>query len=342
MGHAFNIRLKDSALHGYAQKYCFLNGPNAELNRLLLTTLSASTVQLSEERDSHRMTFLNSDEQGRIEDELFGDLNVPDELGIRSKRQQLIRSLGWKVAAIPRHAKDVLVLGSSTCREAILIRHWLPKARIVCVDFEDARLPNIEQLLDVRFHQADFNSVLEDSPSAFDVVFSNHVLEHLFEPQRTLRLAKQALRTDGALVSALPLDGQPSTPFSDVLDSQELHPLDLCTVDVAHAWKTNVSELLSTLYAAGFSSTEFRGRDKYFSVADRQFTDRKAFDRRARRGLLLNRMLFGSTRAALKLVFRRDVPRAVSRLVFGTEHRVWFGSNRLKNDFSIECLLVAR
>lgn len=343
MACSFNIRLPDPRLHAYAQKYCFLNGPNPELNRFLRQAVLDSTVPLAEERDAARIEFLSLDAQRQIEEELRAQLHVPREFTLSDAVVgEWIRNLGWKVAAIPRSARSVLVLGSATCREALFIRHRLPQARIVCADFEDSRLDNVERALNVEFRHGDFNDLLAEHVGSFDVVFSNHVLEHLFDPGRTLRLARRALTPEGCLVSALPLDGQLKTPFSQVLNARTLHPLDVYTVDVAHAWKTNVSELLRELRAAGFTEFALTGRDKYYSVADRVCADRRAFERRARIGLFWNRALFGSARAVLKRVFPAEVPRLVMKLAFGVEQRVWFGANRLKNEFSIECLVVAR
>ena len=68
---------------------------------------------------------------------------------------------------------------------------------------------------------------------------------------------------------------------------------------------------------------------------------RTAFERRTRLGLFLNRALFGTARGVLKRVFPADVPPLLLKTVFGIEHRVWFGSNRLKNECSVECLVQA-
>jgi hypothetical protein len=51
--------------------------------------------------------------------------------------------------------------------------------------------------------------------------------------------------------------------------------------------------------------------------------------------------VFGSVRRGLERIYLRDLPRFVMKAMFGIEHRVWFGSNRLKNDFSLESLVVA-
>jgi SAM-dependent methyltransferase len=342
MGRAFNIRLPDASVHGYAQKYCFLNGPDPELNRALRELVPRVVVELSEEKDADRIEFLGVEEQARIERELMDSLHLPPELGLNeSTRRDWIRDLGWKVRAIPATARDVLVLGSASCREAVLIRRRLPQARIVCADFADARIPNIEEALDVRFLQGDFHELLAARPVSFDAIFSNHVLEHLFDPDRTLRLVQRALRPGGRMVAALPLDGQLSAPFNLPLHRHRLHPFDMCEVDVAHGWKTNVTDLAQHLRAAGFSEQTFLGRDRYFSVARRAFPNRAAFERRARKGIFLNRLVFGSTRGALKRVFPGEVPPLVLKAVFGIEHRTWFGFNRLKNEFSVECLVTA-
>lgn len=240
---------------------------------------------------------------------------------------------GGEQASIPRDARSVLIRESAACREAIFVRHRLPAARIVCTDFEDARLPNVEAALDIEFHAGDFNALLAANEGHFDVVFSNHVLEHLFDPERTLKLTTRALAAEGRMIAALALDAQPSMPFSSVLDADDLHPLDLCMVDVAHACKTNVSAILEALEAADYRDAQFSTRDRVFSVAERQFQNRSAFERRAKLGMRLNRALFASTRGGLKRVFPRQVPRLVLKAVFGIEKRVWFGSNRLKNDF---------
>jgi SAM-dependent methyltransferase len=341
MPHAYNIRLKDAAVHGYAQRHCFLNGPDPALNRRLLAEVLESRVRLGEEQDASDIRMISLKEQVAAE-HAFSGMRVPRELGLDLQTVAAwTKNLAWKVHAIPTAARSVLVLGSASGREALFIRHRLPAARIVCADFEDARLPHVEQALGIEFHHGDFNDVLRSSSGSFDVVFSNHVLEHLFEPDKTLALARAALSTSGRFIAALPLDGQPRAPFSDALACDALHPLDMCTIDVAHAWKTNVTELLKALRAAGFDEVELRGRDRYFSVAGRQFSSQDAFYQRARLGLTLNRAVFGTARGLLKRAFPGDVPPLVLKAMFGIEHRFWFGSNRLKNEFSVECLATA-
>jgi ubiquinone/menaquinone biosynthesis C-methylase UbiE len=343
VGHAFNIRLQDPSVHAYAQKHCFLNGPDLALNRALLRDVLQSRVELPEERDAHRIAFTSLAAQRRIAREFEAELQVPPDLGLRSATVRAwIENLGWKVRAIPRTAKHVLVLGSASCREALLIRQHLPEAEITCSDFEDGRLPNVERALGIDFVQGDFHELLAARAQSVDCVFSNHVLEHLFDPDRTLAAIKRALRPAGCMVAALPLDGQSRTPFSSVLSREAFHALDLCTVDVAHAWKTNVSALSRSLKAAGFDQIAFSGRDQHYSVSERVFARRSAFERRTRLGLLLNRALFESVRYLLKKAFPEDVPPFLLKAVFGIEHRVWFGSNRLKNECSVECLVVAR
>jgi SAM-dependent methyltransferase len=342
IGHAFNIRLEDPSVHAYAQKHCFLNGPDQTLNRRLLQAVLRSRVELLEEHDAHRIAFTSLTAQRRIVREFEAQLRVPPELGLTPATVRAwIENLGWKVRAIPLSAKRVLVLGSASCREALLIRHHLPDAEIVCADFVDSRLPNVERALGIDFVLGDFHDLLERYPESVDCVFSNHVLEHLFNPDRTLAAIRRSLRPSGCMVAALPLDGQSRTPFSAVLNGDHFHALDLCTVDVAHAWKTNVTALSSSLLAAGFGQIAFSGRDQHYSVSERLFARRSKFERRTQLGVLLNRALFGTARSALKRLFPNDVPPLLLKAVFGVEHRVWFGSNRLKNECSIECLVQA-
>lgn len=59
MPHAFNIRLDDARVHAYAQRYCFLNRPDVELNARLREVVIASTRALPEERDASRIEFVS-------------------------------------------------------------------------------------------------------------------------------------------------------------------------------------------------------------------------------------------------------------------------------------------
>jgi SAM-dependent methyltransferase len=101
--------------------------------------------------------------------------------------------------------RSVLVIGSATCREVIFIRHRWPTKRILCADFEGASLPNIESALEIEFGARNFNARLADNGGQFDVVFSSHVLEHLFDPNRTSGLARRGLTPNGQLIAAVPL-----------------------------------------------------------------------------------------------------------------------------------------
>lgn len=339
---ALNIKLSCKDLYPYAQKYCFLNGPNSELNAQLRKMVRNEIVQLEPEMNADSINYIGLKKQADIEKYLEKNLKVPKDLFIRSDIiTSWIKHYGWKLHLVKNHCENVLVIGSASCKEAIFLRHYLPNANITCIDFENAVIPNIEASLNIDFIQGDFDDLLMKSVNQFDLIFANHVLEHFYHPIVTLGYIRQALRQGGQLIAALPLLGQTEVPFNGKLDAKQLHPVDFCILDIAHAWKTNVTDLQQHLTKSGFIKSVFFVREGFFSTGN-FFKDKNSFYKKANLGYQLNMIILNPIRYMVKTIFPKDdVPNIILKIIFGIENRLWFGSNRLINNFSQECLVIA-
>jgi SAM-dependent methyltransferase len=90
---------------------------------------------------------------------------------------------------------DVLDLG---CGSGEIAAHLSSDCRMGCADAEDQRTHG----LDLPFHTAD--AVLPFPDASFDVVLSNHVIEHTQDPAAHLREIRRILKPEGVAYLATP------------------------------------------------------------------------------------------------------------------------------------------
>lgn len=106
------------------------------------------------------------------------------------------------LSRVPRAVRRVLDLG---CGSGALGRRI--KERISCevvgVTNSESEASIAARHLD-RVLVRDLNAFEPQEVGAFDCVIGSHVLEHLYEPERLLKLLHQSLSTDGELIIALP------------------------------------------------------------------------------------------------------------------------------------------
>ncbi len=194
----------------------------------------------------------------------------------------------------------------------------------------------------VTYEIANFVDTVATESRQYDAIFSNHVIEHLFNPDETLRQLRQWLAPGGVLVSALPLDADPDRPFVGemlqlISKRESVSLLELDRIDLGHPWKTNLADLLHTLGAAGYVDVKMFERPDHLSRLCPG--DRDEIQQRRKTGEILCRAVFGPLRALLRLV--PGAPFWTRKLQFALESRVWFGHHRLKNLLAPEVLLVA-
>jgi SAM-dependent methyltransferase len=181
--------------------------------------------------------------------------------------------------------KNVLVIGCGKGEELLFLCAVLTQARITALDYRDELSPALKQATGVRLIVGNMNEILPRLGQEFDLICSNHTLEHLYKPAETLAKLVSVLRPEGALISTLPMDGMSSNRFltdvRKVVDRKNSHPLDVVYLDAGHPWKTNPVDLVATLLEAGFESPRLYQREQHLSrVAN-------GGERQLRRGLAL-------------------------------------------------------
>lgn len=327
----------DPLLRAYIQQYPFLTGPDENANRRALMAIrggirvSKSTHEASVRRPASESLALTPPENQRA-GALLRSIGLSD-----AQARSAEHDFAWRVSPVPSATQSILCLGSGEGDELVFLRAKAPHARIVVLDYVQKLRPGLLTAVSAEFIQCDMVSELASHPHQFDLVFSNHTLEHMFDPDQILALIHKRLRQGGMIVSGLPLDGDASVPLQQSIAdicaaASRLHAIDLGVFDAGHPWKTNAADLTKTLFAAGFSNIDILQRDEspYRSAPHR---DKRAATPRVLLGTAYA-MIFKTARSALKLLYPEHVPHRIRRLLVALERRVPFGANRLKNTYA--------
>lgn len=334
---ALRTAITDPELRSYVQQYPFLTGPDELANARALSALRTG-IRISRCKDDgevHRKpheTLSLTQAQNTAACDMLRATGMP-EAQIRDTQHDF----GWRVSQVPSDAALILCLGSGAGDELAFLRAKAPAARIVVMDYVQKIREGLLQAVNAEFIQCDLVHELSAQTTQYDIVFSNHTLEHMFDPDQVLNLIYQRLRVGGMIVSGLPLDGDSSVPLHAAIvkiseKASELHAIDLGMFDAGHPWKTNAADLKNSLINAGFSDIEIFQRSE---APYRSQLDDDRLSRLPRKLLVLTHAaIFQTTRFLLKLLFPHTPPMQFCKLLVAIERRVPFGANKLKNRYS--------
>jgi SAM-dependent methyltransferase len=347
---AFEMLIEEPAMRAYLQRYPFAMGPDREMNSRGLEAirrcfaLRAKSSDVSVQSDAAAVVRFMPEET-KLPKEILSRVHaLMDEAGVpNEKRANLIDDFGWEAKLIPPGSRDVLIVGCGGGMELLFLRAMLPDAKLTAVDYGDSLTPELKKATAVRFYPGDLNEILYSFEPEFDLVFSNHTLEHLYSPDQMLATLFGLLQEDGALISTLPMDAMEGSPFLDkvaeIAKRREFHPIDAVYLDAGHPWKTNPADLRATLLGAGFAKVEMYQQAEHLSRFIAAPQDK--FHQRKNVGLKLHALFFGVPRAIARTLFGSP-PAILVRVLLAVERRVWFGANMLKNLYTEEACVVAR
>ncbi|MBW4038688.1 MAG: class I SAM-dependent methyltransferase [Acidobacteria bacterium] len=300
---AIQIHLDNPKLQAYLQRYPFAQGPDPEMNQLGRSAIAKGVKFRPTAPNTktcllkHEQTLLAAAEQSRAES-LLDQIAIPD-----NEKRMYFDDFEWETNFVPRETKSVLVIGCGNGIELIFLRAVLPNARIMAIDYHDARLPKLGSTVGMQFLQGDICEHLASFDRSYDLIFSNHTLEHLYDPDEMLAIFARLLLPGGCLLSTLPMAGKAGTPFlpkvhrfaaqHDGNNEPRIHPLDLVYFDSGHPWKTNPDDLSSTVKRAGFKDVKIFQRENHISRPARLSPSQYHLKRRAL--VSMNRACIGPT-----------------------------------------------
>lgn len=342
---AYQMRIVDTDLQAYLQRWPFGTGPDPARN-LAGCEAIRKTLQVRQTGNTRPKVVLLSAEQARLQvqesqrlHDIFRILKFDE-----TRQRTLNNDFAWEANLVPRSARKVLVIGCGDGMELLFLRAVLPEASITAIDYHDSLTPEVKATVALAFLEGDFDQHLHSLAGDYDLIFSNHTLEHFYTPDERIQTLHGLLAPGGSLISTLPVDANPGSPFLNKVErmmtaAKRFHPLDLVFLDAGHPWKTNPVDLNRTLHDAGFSHVRIYQRAQHLSrfVAG----GRLRLETGKRVGLALHALFFGIPRTLAKLLLVEKALTGICRIQLALERRVWFGSNNLKNRYTEEVSIRA-
>lgn len=341
---ALQISIHDPEIQAYLQRYPFIGGPDREMNARAYDAVNSSLSLRPIGRPC--VPVMLKPEQTRLaKDELAVLFRMLADMKLTERRRSIhLNDFGWETNLVPRTAKEVLVIGCGDGVELVFLRAILPQARITAIDYHDSLLPGVKDTVGVDFLEGDMNLHLKSLTNSYDLIFSNHTMEHSYAPDELLATLISLMRPGGTFMAVLPMAGMEGTPFLSKLHrfstASRLHPLDMIFVDAGHPWKTHPQDLRRTLEDAGLTSVILYQRTNHLSRPLAASPARFEIGKRV--WITWNTIMFEAWRKLIKLVFPGQVPRKLLKLYFGIERRFVFGTNRLMNRYAQEALAMGR
>ena len=343
---AYQMSVTDATVQIYMQRYPFATGPDAAMNTRCLAEMAqhlrkrddgggGTDMEESVVRLAAKDCVLPGDVMERLT-ALLDAANIP--VGMRA---HLIDDFGWDALLVPQASRKVLVIGCGDGIELLFLRAMLPRAELTALDYKERLTAEIKVATGVRFFDGDWNTILDAFEEKFDLVFSNHTLEHLYEPDRLLQRLCDMMEAGGTLLSTLPMDAEEGVPFEKkvlrLAAKGKVHASDVVYLDLGHPWKTNPADLRRTLMRAGFGTVELYQRTGHLSRSIAASNTRLRAQQKL--GSVLHTLVFGVPHAICRAVPK---PGILLRVLLAAERRVWFGANNLKNRYTPEICAVAR
>ncbi len=342
-GCGYQIEISDSSLQAFLQEWPFLSSPDAEKNKTAAQAVLNGLHQ-REEGVEPRRVLLSQKRSTLSEEEMTTVLGHFDSLQLdKALQRRLIDDFAWEANMVPRGAKNVLVVGCGNGIEMIFLRVLLPEARFTAVNYVDCMAPAVKEIVKTTLYTGDMHSHFESLEGGYDLVTSNHTLEHMYVPDKTLSALFRLLAPGGVLISTLPMDGTSASPFVERIrraaETKKIHPVDFVFLDAGHPWKTNPADLNHTLLATGFSDVTLYQRAGKITRQSAGSKLKLAWEKRI--GLLLHTALFWLPHAFGQLLPAGKLQTFLTRALYSIERRFWFGSNSLKNRYTEETLFYA-
>jgi 2-polyprenyl-3-methyl-5-hydroxy-6-metoxy-1,4-benzoquinol methylase len=339
------LSINDSSLHKFLQKYPHLNGNDQVIRKTILGSARDSIVVRNADLDVEITRLDRRDVVWWTDEEDRARKALRDRGLTEQAANTLWEDFSWKMQAVPKDARRILSIGCGGGAELFFLRLRAPHATIRAIDWGDSLAPAFRDVEGVSFSVRNLTNIDEFEERGFDVIFSNHVIEHMYAPDASLASLRKLLAPGGALVSAMPLDGQGDVAFKDAImkiakSRQEVGATDCFIINFGHPWKTTFSDLDQTLRAAGYVDVDFFQRQwsipRSLPYSDSQLKKKVASAK------ALNGAIFRPVHNAVKALFGVSPPLFVTRLMEALERRTPFGTSRIYSDLTMETLFVAR
>lgn len=339
------IKVTDPKLRAYMQQYPFLTGPDEALNLRSFEAVKENIhIKIDEELAGiYQMPHKEFDMDASIS---AAALEILNSVGLsKSAAKNAEHDFAWRIWGLPYEATSILCIGIGEGHELAFLKAKAPKAKIVAIEYIDKVLPGLLDLTGTEMRCGDMVSLLSSATEKFDVIFSNHTLEHLYDPEVVINLMIKRLSSNGVFIAGMPLDGQKNgILYHDVLEicktPKNLHLLDMGLLDAGHPWKTNSNGLTVCLMRAGLRDVKIYQRQDVPNRTKRGIRSPNNFNAIFHEGIY--KLIFGTYKMVMKMIWPKNSPLSIRKIQFAIERRLPFGANRLRGRCAPDIVVVGK
>lgn len=196
----------------YMQRYWKLNGPDEKFNQSLRKKLRERNTWL-----------IYNVEPVKVDVKWEDDTEIPRRPpawyipGRDYSLDEQYPLLAWSIMKVPKGKSNILCLGGGSGREALLMEIFESQRKIISIDINKEDLKHAKEatinVCSMRIENLGF------SDNSFDCVYSNNVMEHVYnDPDIVFRGIRRVLRRAGLYVCLIPLEANFSNPYHRVLE----------------------------------------------------------------------------------------------------------------------------
>jgi 2-polyprenyl-3-methyl-5-hydroxy-6-metoxy-1,4-benzoquinol methylase len=161
---------------------------------------------------------------------------------INRKKLDIMSEYVWKFQKIQNDKPfNILAIGCGFGIEIYFLSKFFKNSKITACNWIDDLPENLITDKKIDLYIEDINDYLMKNKNSFDLIFSNYVLEHMYNINDTTKRIYGSLNTNGFSLNCIPLHNY-NKYINDKLNfisKNNFDQFDMSIIDLGHPWKTN-------------------------------------------------------------------------------------------------------
>ncbi len=165
---------------------------------------------------------------------------------INRTKSDIMKEYAWKFQKVQNDEKlNILAIGCGFGIEIYFLSKFFKNSKITACNWIDD-LPK-KLIIDkkINLEVQDINDYLKKNTNSFDFIFSNYVLEHMYDIDDSLKNIYESLKPNGSTLNCIPLHTY-NEYINDRLKNISINnfdQFDMSIIDLGHPWKSDPDDV---------------------------------------------------------------------------------------------------
>ena len=177
----------------------------------------------------------------------FDDYFPKDKLKLISrKKSDIFNEYVWKFQKIQDSRKlNILAIGCGFGIEIYFLNKFFKNSKITACNWINDLPKKLIFDKKINLQIQDINDYLEKNKNSFDLIFSNYVLEHMYDIGDTVKKIYHSLNFTGYTLNCIPLHNYNNyiNKKLNLISKNNFDQFDMSIIDLGHPWKTNPDDI---------------------------------------------------------------------------------------------------